>query len=238
MDGGVTAQLKLYDLAGADSDRRFSPYCWRVRMALAHKRLEVETIPWRFTEKEAIAPSKQIRVPVLVDGNQWIADSWTIAEYLETKYADRPSIFGGGVGMALSRFYANWTNHALQFGMVRFILLDIFNHLHEKDKAYFRQTREKTFGKTLEAVVAERNQALPEFREKLLLPLRLTLKAQAFLGGAAPLYADYAVFGAFQWARSMSDFALLAPDDPVHAWCERMLDLYGGLVRQSRAYAA
>jgi glutathione S-transferase len=233
-----TTTLKMYDLAGADADRRFSPYCWRVRLALAHKGLDVETIPWRFTEKAAIAPSNQIRVPVLVDGETWIADSWTIAEYLESQYPDRPLIFGGAVGLALSRFYANWTNHVLQPGMVRFILLDIFNHLHEKDKAYFRQTREKTFSKTLEAVVAGRDQALPEFREKLLLPLRLTLKAQAFLAGSAPLYADFAVFSAFQWARAMSNFALLAPDDPIHVWRERMLDLHGGLARQSRAYTA
>ena len=60
--------IKLYDLAGAEPDRRFSPYCWRTRMALAHKGLEVETIPWRFTEKDAIAFSGQGRVPVLIDG--------------------------------------------------------------------------------------------------------------------------------------------------------------------------
>jgi len=42
--------ITLYDLAGAETDRRFSPFCWRTRMALAHKRLDVETVPWRFTE--------------------------------------------------------------------------------------------------------------------------------------------------------------------------------------------
>ena len=39
--------FRLYDLAGADPDRRFSPYCWRTRLALAHKELPVETVPWR-----------------------------------------------------------------------------------------------------------------------------------------------------------------------------------------------
>jgi glutathione S-transferase len=67
--------LRLYDLAGADPDRRFSPYCWRIRLALAHKRLPVETVPWRFTEKAEIAPSGGKTVPVLVDGDRWIADS-------------------------------------------------------------------------------------------------------------------------------------------------------------------
>ena len=78
---------------------------------------------------------------------------------------------------------------------------------------------------------------MPAFRASLD-PLRRTVERQPFVSGEAPAYADYTVFGAFQWARSMSDFALLAPDDPIHAWRERMLDLYGGLVRQSRAYAA
>jgi hypothetical protein len=45
---------ELYELAGADENRRFSPYCWRIRMALAHKGLDVECIPWRFTEKDAL----------------------------------------------------------------------------------------------------------------------------------------------------------------------------------------
>ena len=53
--------LKLYDLAAADEERRFSPYCWRIKMALAHKELDVETIPLRFVEKDAIAFSKQGR---------------------------------------------------------------------------------------------------------------------------------------------------------------------------------
>src|SRR6266496_2879469 len=60
----------LYDLAGAEPDRRFSPFCWRARMALAHKGLEVETVPWRFAEKDAIAFSGQGRVPVLIDGDK------------------------------------------------------------------------------------------------------------------------------------------------------------------------
>jgi hypothetical protein len=43
-DPETNMAIKLYDLAGAETDRRFSPYCWRARMALAYKGLEVETI--------------------------------------------------------------------------------------------------------------------------------------------------------------------------------------------------
>ena len=96
----MTTTRKLYDLAGADPDRRFSPYCWRSKLALAHKGLAVETIPWRFTEKDAIAFSGQCRVPVLVDGETTVFDSWSIATYLEDTYPDRPSLFGGAGGRA------------------------------------------------------------------------------------------------------------------------------------------
>ena len=51
--------IVMYDLAGADPALRFSPYCWRMRMALAHKGMPVETIPWRFTDKAAIGFSGQ-----------------------------------------------------------------------------------------------------------------------------------------------------------------------------------
>jgi len=227
--------LKMYDLAGAEADRRFSPYCWRVKLAAAHKALEVETIPWRFTEKDVIAFSGQGLVPVLLDGEREVHDSWTIAEYFEEKYPDRPSLFGGAWGKALSLFHAGWANGFLQPAMMKFVVLDIWKHTDARDKAYFRESREKRLGKTLEAAVANRDSEVAAFRESLL-PLRLALRAQPFLGGAQPLYADYAIFGSFQWCRCISDYQLLAPDDPIYAWRGRMLDLYDGLARRSKGY--
>ncbi len=227
--------LQLYDLAGAEPDRRFSPYCWRIRMALAHKRLEVETIPWHFTDKERIAFTKQGRVPVLVDGARWVNDSWAIADYLETAYPDRPSLFGGQAGRALARFHASWGDSVMQASMLKLVVLDIWKHVAPQDRDYFRTSREERLGKTLEETVADRDRTVLAFRD-ILLPLRLTLKGQAFLGGDAPLYADYAIFGGFQWCRCISDFKLLAPDDPVFAWRQRMLDLFGGLAGAAKGY--
>ena len=226
----------LYDLAGSEADRRFSPFCWRTRMALAHKGLEVETIPWHFTEKDRLPQPNAGRVPVIVDGGEVVNDSAAIADYLEKRYADRPSLFAGEGGRALTRFLANWTETVLHPGIIRFVVLDIHRHVHPRDEEYFRRSREQRFGTTLEEFVADREARLPAFRAGLA-PLRRTLEAQDFLGGAAPLYADYIVFGAFQWARAISDFRLLAVDDPVALWRQRMLDLYGGLARRAPAYA-
>jgi len=54
--------------------------------------------------------------------------------------------------------------------------------------------------------------------------------------GQHPGFADYILFGAFQWARAVSPQRLLEPDDPVYAWRERMLDMYGGLARKAKGY--
>jgi glutathione S-transferase len=84
--------------------------------------------------------------------------------------------------------------------------------------------------------VADRDQRLPGFRQSLG-PLRSTLETQPFLGGEAPLYADYIVFGAFQWTRCISDYAVLAADDPIAPWRRRMLDLFDGMGAKAKGYA-
>ena len=227
--------ITMYDLCGAEAERRFSPFCWRIKMALAHKGLAVETLPWRFTEKDKLPQPNAGRVPVIVDGDRIVHDSTTIADYLEERYPDRPSLFGGDVGRGLARFVQNWTETVVHIGAIRLVLLDIYRHLGPEDQAYFREDREKRFNTTLEAVVNDREARLPAFRASLD-PLRRTVERQDFVSGKAPAYADYVVFGAFQWARAVSDFELFAPDDPVRAWRGRMLDLFGGLARRSPAY--
>ena len=93
--------LKLFELVGTDAARPFSPYCWRTRLALAHKGLKAESIPWRFTEKDRLSAHGAEKVPVLLHGDKAAADSWVIANYLEDKFPERPSLFGGEGGRAL-----------------------------------------------------------------------------------------------------------------------------------------
>ncbi len=222
----VSALRRLYDLAGADPGLRFSPYCWRTKLALAHKGLPVETIPWRFTEKEEIAFSGQKLVPVLIDGEKTVSDSQAIAEYLEAAYPHAPSLFGGPQAQALTQFIRRWTDGVLQAALVYVLVPDIFNVLHEKDRAYFRESREARLGITIEALAAQRSQHLATLQATLA-PLRATLKGQKFLAGDNPLYADHIVFGALQWGRKTSSTPLLEGDDPIALWMARVLDYYG-----------
>jgi glutathione S-transferase len=225
--------ILLYDLAGADPDVRFSPYCWRIKLALAHKQIVYETTPWRFTEKDRLAFCGQTKVPVIVDGDRTIADSWAIAGYLEERYPDRPSLFGGVTGQAHARFISGWADTILQPGIARLIVLDIFRMVRPEDQAYFRHSRERAFGMSLEEVVRDRDRGVEEFRRQLA-PLRMVLRGQPWLGGEAPDYADYAVLGSFLWSRCASPFQLLDGDDPVAEWRGRGLALFDGLGEKAK----
>jgi glutathione S-transferase len=226
--------MTLWDLAGAEEDRRFSPYCWRVKMALAHKGLEAETIAWRFTDIDRIAFSGQGLVPVLVDGDTVVHDSWAIAEYLEAKFPAR-RLFDSPQARALAFVFKTWVESTLHLPIMRAMVMDLYGSLHENDKAYFRDSREKRFGMSLEQFGGDPKKGVADLRT-LLLPVRKQLVQEHFVSGKAPGFADYILFGPFQWARAVSPARLLEPDDPVFAWRERMLDLHGGLARKAKGY--
>ena len=226
--------ITFYDLSGMNA-RRFSPFGWRVRMALAHKKLDTSVELIGFSDKAKLEFSGQNLVPVLVDGATVVADSWEIARHLQATYPDPPSLFHGEAGEASARFVAAYTDSQLHPLVARCVVRDILEVIPEKEHAYFRANREKRFGMTLEAIVANRDETRGQLK-KALYPVRTILRDHAFLGGSSPNFSDYAVFGAFMWARSVSAFTLLDTDDPVHAWRERMLDLFDAMPRAEAGF--
>jgi glutathione S-transferase len=224
--------LILHELAGADPALVFSPYCWRTRLALAHKGLTPDCAPWRFTESEAIAFSGQGKVPVLVDGEHVVHDSWAIAEYLDAAYPDRPSLLGGPAGAAHARFLNAWTDSVVHGGIARMVVRDILDVLDPAHQPYFRTSRERAFGMTLEEVVQGRDTRVVEWRKQLS-PVRTVLAAQPWLGGDAPDYADYILAGSLMWPRCTSRFVLLEESDVVAQWFARVRALFGGLAERA-----
>ncbi|QFT83951.1 Beta-etherase [Halomonas sp. THAF12] len=221
---------ELYDLCGIDERLRFSPYCWRARYALAHKGLDVQTRPWRFSEKEALAFSGQGQVPVLVDGDEVVHDSYEIMRYLDRAYPESP-LLGEGAAEARARFFKHYAERSLAPAILRTVVMDLFNAIHPDDRAYFRETREARLGCSFEEFHSPAK-GLSQL-DTALAPLRGRLEEADFLDGDAPGGADYLVFGFFMWAHCVSSADLVSNADPVYAWRERMLDLYDGLGREA-----
>jgi glutathione S-transferase len=222
--------LVLYTLCGSDTARPFSPHGWKAVMALKHKGLEFEERPTRFTDIASIEQGATSTVPVLRHDTETVVDSFAIAEYLEKNWPDRPSLFGGEGGRTSARLIEAWSQTQLHTVITRIAARDIWTMLDERDQAYFRPTREKRLGATLEQVEAARDEQAALLISRLE-PLRVMLGRQSFIGGAGPLFADYIVFGALQWLRVTATLWPLAADDPVSAWFERCLDLFEGAGR-------
>ncbi len=222
----MSVKRRLYDLANADESVRFSPYCWRVKLALAHKNLPFDTVAWHFTESEKIAFSGQGKVPVLVDGKKVVFDSYEIAAYLEETYVNEPSLFGDAAQAGMTRFVKHWAEDTLHPAIGRLVLPGIFGMIRADTQAYFRQTREAMYGMTIEEIASGRAAFEPVFRT-ILKPLRRTLEMQPFLAGAGPAFADHIVFGALQWGRLTCPFELLEGEGVIEGWMGRLLETYG-----------
>jgi glutathione S-transferase len=228
--------ILLYDLVGRDAARPFSPHCWKAAMALAHKGLEVRTVPTCFLEVPTVEGGVSKVIPVIRDGETIVADSFAIAVYLDDAYPDRPTLFGGDGGKAMARFVERWSQLTIHPYITTAAILDLHAMQDDENAAYFRRNREQRLGKRLEEVAAGRDAGLAGFRASLE-PLRSMLAYQPFIGGASPLFADYIVFGALQWARIASPYRLLGDEDVVMRWFGRCLDLHDGLGRKVAAAA-
>ena len=163
-----------------------------------------------------------------------ISDSWDIAVYLEKSYESPTSLFGTSNDFNQVKFISSWVDSQLHPLIARCVVRDILNVINPSEHEYFRTSREKRFGKSLEEVVADRENTRTTLKQTLY-PMRKTLEIAPFFGGENPTFSDYAIFGAFMWARVTSPFQLLELSDPIYNWRERMLSLYDGLAKNAPA---
>ena len=227
--------LELWELGGRD-DCRFSTFSWRARLALHHKGLAFAVHPVSVSDKAAIAFSGQDKVPILKHGDRVICNSWSIALYLEQEFPDRPSLFSGQVGETLTQVFNVWTDRELIPALIPHFMRDVLDCVNDADATHLRGQIESALKKSLEELAAEREKALSTFHRKLQ-PVRKALEKKNFLGGAAPAYADYILFGLLQWSRVTSPTPALEPGDAIAAWFERVLDLYEGVGRKEPSRA-
>lgn len=221
--------ITLWELGGREG-RRYSLFSWRTRLALRHKGLDFDSVPVRMSDKAAIAFSGGKTVPIVKDGEAVVRDSWKIAEYLEDRYPQAPTLFGGDVGRGVTQALNVWVDRVAVLPMLAVIVADVHERVDPQDERYFRESMEKVLKMTLEEARTKRDAALQQLA-KTVEPMQALLKRQPWVAGARPAYADYILFSVFQWARVMSPVDVLTPGDALHGWRERVMDLHGGYAR-------
>ncbi len=221
--------IELWELAGRD-DRRYSLFSWRTRLALRHKGLDFAPHPVRMSDKAAIAFSGGKTVPVIKDAGVVVRDSWNIAEHLEDRYPDRPSLFGGAIGRGVARTFNTWVDRAVVPAMMPVIVADIFERIDPADETYFRTMFEGFLKCTLEEARTRSGEALVRLK-RVLEPMQAALKRQPYVSGDSPAYCDYILFSVLQWARVMSPQELFDTSEPISVWRERILGMYDAFAR-------
>jgi glutathione S-transferase len=220
--------LIFYERVGHEG-RRPSPFSWRIRYALAHKALDFEVRPVRFADVETIRRlSGQHRTPIIDHNGKITHETWDIACYLEDQFPSHPSLFGGPIGRGMARLINAWSDSQLASPLRFVIYADFPAVLDAGDRHYFRSTRERTHGMSLEAACADPAGKLAAFQQACA-PLERTLSAQPYICGSEPAYADYSVFSVFQWARLGSPKEVVADGSAIASWRARMIALFGNL---------
>jgi glutathione S-transferase len=108
-------------------------------------------------------------VPTLqLENGQGLPDSFAIAEYLEEKYPDRPSLFGATQAEKnLQRFVESYVQSKIHPSIQRMVFQDMY-HMQDDDNAhYFRTSREKSSGRPHAEIAGDRNENLRELKESL-----------------------------------------------------------------------
>ncbi|AKH42342.1 glutathione S-transferase [Altererythrobacter atlanticus] len=222
--------VTLYDLQLA-SGATISPFVWATKLAIAHKGLDMEIVPGGFTGIEERTGGKTQRLPAIVDDGEWILDSWTIAEYLDEKYPDRPTLIGDPGIRPSAQMNEAWLWQTAVGPWMTCYLVAYRDRSVPEDHEYVTATRETMFGgRKLEDIIVGREDRLPRISADLEL-MRGVLRENKWFGGDSPNYADHRMLACFLWLASVCDTPALAEDDPLRDWIDRGFDLYGGIGR-------
>lgn len=214
--------IELFEVCGKDPMLVFSPFCWRVRLALAHKGLKAKSRPVTYSDKAQIAFSGQDLLPIIRDGVTCLHDSFSIISYLDQKYP-AASLGLGSIAKHRALLIDRIAHQDLLFGLFRLLVLRILPLLSPSDSDYFRTKHERLLGMTLE-VFADQIVG-HELVENALQPLEAQLQSAAFLDGDEPGAVDVLIGGFFFWAWVLR----LSPWEhypAVCAWFARMVTRY------------
>ncbi|MFQ3361041.1 MAG: glutathione S-transferase N-terminal domain-containing protein [Alphaproteobacteria bacterium] len=216
--------ITLYELSGKN-DVRFSPYCWRARMALNYKNLDFKTVPIKFTEKNLIEFSGQKLLPIMVDNDIVVTDSWNIACYLDKKYLGNKNLFMDAE-LNFDHFVNQWADKMLNGAIIKIVINDITKHLDTKDKDYFIKSRSQRFGISPKDMADKSIDSLNQLY-KYISFLNSILEKQEFISGDSIGYSDFVIAGSLKWGKQVTDVDLIDKNNTnMLIWYNKIENLF------------
>ncbi|KAG0258804.1 hypothetical protein BG011_003062 [Mortierella polycephala] len=202
--------FKLFELVdGKTRSISFSPAVWRAKFALMHKKVPYETVPLTFLELPSAITAACLNidtptVPTLqLENGDGLRDSFAIAEYLEEKYPDRPSLFGKSQGEKnLQRFFESYVQSKLHPSIQRMVFQGMYEMQDSENAHYFRSSREKSSGRPHKEIAGDRAANLKELKENLGLVHKALLETGGWILGDQPGWADFVLASSFVWFSS------------------------------------
>jgi glutathione S-transferase len=222
-------KITFYDLA-LGTGATISPFVWATKYAVCHKGFELDVVPGGFTGIMERTGGQTERLPAIQDDGMWVLDSWTIAEYLDEKYPDRPALIPHPGIKPLTQALEGWLWQTAISPWMTCFIKQYRDRSLPQDHDYVTTSREAFFGRKIEDIIVGREDRLPKVPPTLQI-LRNALIETRWFGGETPNYADYRLLAVFLFTASVADTPVLTDDDPLRDWIERGFDLFGGLGR-------
>jgi glutathione S-transferase len=154
-------KITFFDL-NHESGCTTSPFVWATKYAVRHKGFDLDVVPGGFTGILERTGGRSERLPVICDDGEYVLDSWLIAEYLDAKYPDRPTLIGDPSVKVLAQFLETWLWKTAIGPWMTCYILQYRSRAMECDHAYITESRERMFGnRKLEDIAAGRETACP-----------------------------------------------------------------------------
>ncbi|MCP9809923.1 glutathione S-transferase family protein [Cyanobium sp. HWJ4-Hawea] len=213
---------------------RHSPFCAKVRLVLAFKRLDysvVEVTPG-LGQISLFQLSGQRQVPVLVDGPEVIADSSAIALYLEDKFPTPALLPADPLLRSRALLLEDWADTSLASGarmaLLQAAALDpqlrselLPEATPELVKQFVDKVPNRLFGGLGDALGSVMGAAERQHLQANLQQLAVMVAAGPYLVGSSLSLADLAVAAqlAFCQVPGLADHPLL---EPLFSWRDRI----------------
>ncbi|KAF9016800.1 hypothetical protein BDZ89DRAFT_395922 [Hymenopellis radicata] len=141
-------------------------------------------------------------VPFIVDPSTGVAisESFAIAKYLDDTYPDTPRLIPEGTETLQAAYSTAWDSQT--GACTRFVMPKTFDILNEANQIFFRESRERIFGKKIEVLLLhgeEAKELWAQYEFELGKIAKCYPEKRCLGDGLSPSFVDFVAGGEIYW---------------------------------------